>query len=411
MNQIWITLGALAAYYLVMRMNPIRLSLRDGLRVLRRYPTLWLTLGLFGFGYSLFLLGLRYYFSRALPAGAAPVFFWTRSAYHADWSWFFGKSDSLWCLPAGAANAALPAVLLPVLDSSAGLFNDLVSTFPFSALAALALLFNLRGRQGVLFRALRKRFGIWGWPAHLAILLCAIAAAAKPALFILLGRFPQPWFVQWAQVAQWLAFLFEYLFGIYIQVYLILLAYCWVRGLTFERHHLVNFAIRRSSFVLRWAAVVMLLSSLCIDLPLILRYFPPFAGWVASMPEKVVHWLLIARISFYAILLCFATVQITLVFHSESLRQAMGDHFRFVRRNGWTMAWFLFIAAIHFFLLHAVDFLCEVGFGEGAALWVAWKLFFPWLSGVIGGWLLASWVCVFRRCDTGRAQSENWIQF
>jgi lipoprotein-releasing system ATP-binding protein len=37
------------------------------------------------------------------------------------------------------------------------------------------------------------------------------------------------------------------------------------------------------------------------------------------------------------------------------------------------------------------------GVGEGTALWVAWGLISPWIAGALGAWLLASWVCVYRR--------------
>jgi hypothetical protein len=407
----WLILGALAGYVLIMRVNPIRASLRDGLRALRRYPALWLTLGAFGFGYAIFDLALRFYFSHALPPGMAPIFVWARAPFRAEWSWVSGTRDSLWSLPDGAAKAALHAALLPTLDGTAGLFNNLVSTFPLSALAALGLLLNLNGRQGVLFRALRRRFGRWGPAVHGAILLCALAAAVKPGLFVVIRYVPEQWLLQWSQVVVWLAFLFEYLFGIYVQVYLILLAYCWVRGLTFDRHHLVDFAIRRSSFVLRWAAVVMILSSLCIDLPLILKNFAPYASWMAQHQDAMNRGLVIAREALDGILLCFASVQITLTFHSESLRKALRNHLRFLGRNAWPLGWFLLLAASHFYLLQSADILCRGGLGEGTALWVSWKLLFPWLSGAVGAWLLASWVCVFRRCDTGRVQGENWIQF
>jgi hypothetical protein len=58
----WLLLGALVGYLVVMFTNPVRASLRDGLRCVRRYKVLWVTLGSFGFAYALFQLALRYYF-------------------------------------------------------------------------------------------------------------------------------------------------------------------------------------------------------------------------------------------------------------------------------------------------------------------------------------------------------------
>ena len=40
-----------------------------------------------------------------------------------------------------------------------------------------------------------------------------------------------------------------------------------------------------------------------------------------------------------------------------------------------------------------------------------WKCFFVCLRGFIIGWLLASWVCLFRQCETGRVDQESWIQY
>jgi hypothetical protein len=40
-----------------------------------------------------------------------------------------------------------------------------------------------------------------------------------------------------------------------------------------------------------------------------------------------------------------------------------------------------------------------------------WKFSFVCLRGVVTGWLLASWVCLFRQCETGRIHQEKWIQY
>ena len=116
-------------------------------------------------------------------------------------------------------------------------------------------------------------------------------------------------------------------FGVVLQTYLILLAYCWVRGITFSSQHLRDFAIRRFSLVMRWALVVVILSSVLINLPLILKNFDFSAGWFGKDAAQLDSWIVDAwvptgRAILAGILLCFATVQITLIFHSESLRRA-----------------------------------------------------------------------------------------
>ncbi|HEX8312343.1 MAG TPA: hypothetical protein VF614_13565 [Chthoniobacteraceae bacterium] len=409
--------GALGGYLLLMCTNPVRSSFRDGLRALGRYRTLWVALGTFGFAYALFQIALRAYFASALPPGMAPTFTWMRAAWRDPDRWLSGSPESLWWLPRGDFRAVLRDSVMPALDSLSGLFNWLVTTFPLAAVAAVLLFINWENHHVVLWRALRKRFGMFALLVHAGILLCALAALVKPFIYVAPSFIQaqdastpsllETWIV-WSPVVEWLAFLFEYLFGVCIQIYLILLAYVWVRGLTFTREHLLDFAIRRFSFVVKWAAVIMVLSSVLINAPMILRHFEPFSAW---FPEEEIFSdaLPKARAALAVFILFGATIQITLTFHSESLRKAMRDHARFVFRNWWPFGWFLVVAALHFYALHVLQLSVARGVGEGTALWVAWMLLFPWLGAYVAGWLLASWVCVFKRCDTGRAANDNWL--
>jgi hypothetical protein len=407
----WLLCTAAGIYLLALFANPARHSLRDGFRAIRRYPMLWLPLGVCGFGYALFQLALRVYFYCVLPAADRPIFMWWRAAGRDPQFRLTGSPESLWYLPPGIFAGIRREALLPALENVAGIFNNLVSTFPLAAIAAVLLLINRGGHHGVLWRALRHRFKSYGLLVYAGIFLCALAAIAKPFLYIF-ARDVDPflWF-QWAPVVVWLAFLFEYLLGVCIQIYLILLAYCWVRGINFTHRHLLDFAIRRFSFVVKWAAIVMLLSSVFIDLPLILKNFAPFAGLFTSEGPKLEFRLGLARAILTGFLLAFSTMQITLTFHSESLRQAFRDHWRFFRRHWWGYTWFLALAGLHFYVLHALHLTMKVGLGEGTAAGIAWQLLFPWLAAIVAAWLLASWVCFFKRCDTGRRANENWIAF
>ena len=155
----------------------------------------------------------------------------------------------------------------------------------------------------------------------------------------------------------------------------------------------------------------MVLSSVFIDLPLILKNFAPFASWFQVDLETIDQWSLVRRTIIGVVVLLCATVQITLTFHGESLRKAFLEHLHFVRRHWWPLLWFLLLAAVHFFLLHLLNTASLQGWGEGTAMWVAWMLCFPWLMGAMSGWLLGSWVSFYRRCDAGRLRAENWIQF
>ena len=404
----WLLLGSLVGYLLVMFTNPVRTSLRDGFRCVRRYPVLWVTLGTFGCAYALFQLKLRYYFICVLPAAEPPQFVTLREAMRDPRLWLTGSPASLWFLPPHALHRAVHDSLLPGLESVAGIFNLLVTTFPLSAVAAVLLLINWDGHHVVLWRALRKRFGVWGVAVHGGIVVCALAAISKPFLYAapqLFGLQPdaaQLWF-QWAPVVDWLSFLFEYLVGVGIQIGLILIAYCWVRGLTFSQQHLLDFAIRRFSYVVRWALLVMLLSSAFIHLPLILKNFDAFAGLFPRENAVIDFRWKAARGVLTAVLLLFTSMQITLTLHSESLTKAFHDHLRFLRRQWWPLGWFLIVAGIHFYLLLVFVHLIQQGLGDGTSTGIVWSLLTPWLKGFVAAWLLASWVCFYKHGDASHS--------
>ena len=184
-----------------------------------------------------------------------------------------------------------------------------------------------------------------------------------------------------------------------IQIGLVLIAYCWVRGLAFTQQHLLDFAIRRFSYVVRWALLVMLVSSAFLQLPLILKNFGAFQSMFPQDAAVLDGRWKIARGALTAVLLLFATMQITLTFHSESLSKALQDHLHFLRRHWWAFGWFLTLAALHFYLVLVGVHLIQQGLGEGTAMGILWSLLTPWLNALVAAWLLASWVCVYKRED------------
>src|SRR5436853_5045183 len=82
------------------------------------------------------------------------------------------------------------------------------------------------------------------------------------------------------------SFIFEYLFGVYVQVYVIVVCFAWIRGLSFEEGELFRFAVRRFSYVLRWAGLVVLASTLIVRLPLLLAYFMSIPGVLDFLPYQ-----------------------------------------------------------------------------------------------------------------------------
>jgi hypothetical protein len=384
--------GALGGYLLLMLTNPVRSSFRDGLRCLQRYHALWSILAIFGFCYALFQIGLRFYYWWILPVK-------TVRFSNGPGAWEFSREHLV---------TVLQQSILPAAESVAGLFNNIVTTYPFSAGAAVLLLVNWQGHYAVLNRSLRRKFGGFGWVIFLGISICAVAAILKPALYFMpaySARIPEEILLQLSSIIDWLSFLFEYLFGVCIQVYLILMVFAWVRGIHFTHSSLLDVAIRRLSYIMRWAAIVILISTLFIHLPLILMTFPGFSQRIpAAGTLRYIDTF--ARPLLCVFLLLYPAVQITLTFHSEKLRKAVQDNRRFLWKNARNFLWFLLIAALHFFILTLLNLTITAGFGEGTNLVLGWSLIYPLIYALVAGWLLASWVCFFKKCEAGESKFE-----
>jgi hypothetical protein len=380
----------------MMRTNPVRESLRDGWLALRRYPTMWLILGCFGFAHAIFGLCTRAYLASVLPEEERPIFQWVREAWGDPQLWLAGSPESLWWLPRNEFARITRESLLPAIESLGGLFHNLVTAFPLSALVAPMLFIPWGDRMQVLWRGLGRRFGILGWLIYFALAIAAIAAIAKPVVYATPQLIPPLLWAHWGQIVVSAAFAFEYLLGVGVQVFLILMAFAWIRGLSFQREALTEVAIRRFVVVLPWSALILLLSWLLIDFPLMLKNFPATAPYFVE-DDIFNRWLQIARAALTGLILLGAGVQVRLALHSSSWRQALREHFYMLARAWWPFGWFLIVALIHFFFWTAFRENVSQGVGEGTALWVVWRLISPWIAGAIGAWLLASWVCVYRR--------------
>jgi len=111
------------------------------------------------------------------------------------------------------------------------------------------------------------------------------------------------------------------------------------------------------------------------------------------------------------LIIVFCSVQISLVLHNETLIEAMRAHFHFIRRNTGRLGWFLVICGIHFYAIMACDAIVRGGIADRLGALLLWKFGFACLRAGVTGWLLASWVCLFRQCETGRLHQEQWIQY
>src|SRR6266480_2802349 len=223
-------LGLCGGYALMMLFNPVRQALGDGFRCIGRYKRIWITFALLGFGYFVFQF-----------ATFTPIRNWADldpSQIISLPHWYWPRFTEVW-----------RETPLPALEGVAGIFDSATTTYPLSAIAAVLMLINWRGLHGALVRALHKRFRFWGYLFYLILLLSAVAALLKPIVYWALplwgGLLPAQGVLQISASVDAVAFIFEYLFGVYIQIYLIAVCFAWIRGLSFEEGELFRFGMRR----------------------------------------------------------------------------------------------------------------------------------------------------------------------
>src|SRR5205814_9095397 len=99
-------------------------------------------------------------------------------------------------------------------------------------------------------------------------LLSALASVLKPIACWRLpewsGLVPAAGLMRISAAVDGTAFIFEYLLGVYIQVYLLTVCLAWTKGVSFEQGELFRFAMRRFSYVLEWAGIVVAVSTVIL---------------------------------------------------------------------------------------------------------------------------------------------------
>jgi len=381
-------LGLCGGYAIVMLFNPVRLALRNGFRCLGRFRRVWLTFVVLGLAYAIFQ------FATFTPFQSSADVDLTQITSLPSWHW--PRLADVW--------SETP---LPALEGVAGIFDNATTTYPLSAIAAVLMLLNWRGLHGALFGALRKRYRVAGFLIYLIMLVSAAASLLKPLVFWRLpewgGLVPASGLLRISATVDAVSFIFEYFFGVYIQVYLITVCFAWIRGFGFEEGELFRFAMRRFSYVLRWAGLVVLTSTLIVRVPLLLAYF-------MSVPD-VLDYLPLQRLIMSGLIILFSSVQISLALHNETLAEAVRAHRQFIRQNTGRFGWFLLICGLHFYFIIALDAVVRGAIADRLMALFFWKCLFAVLRGFITGWLLASWVCLFRQWETGRSAQESWIRY
>jgi hypothetical protein len=335
-------------------------------RCIGRYKRIWLTFALLGFGYFVFQF-----------ATFTPIRNWADLDPNQVVSlpnWYWPRFVEIW-----------RETPLPALEGVAGIFDNATTTYPLSIVAAVLMIINWRGLHGALLHALRKRYRLWSYFIYVILLLSALASLFKPIVFWRLpewsGLVSAAGLLRISATVDTVAFIFEYLFGVYIQVYLITVCLAWIKGVSFEEGELFRFAMRRFSYVLEWAGIVVVVSTLVVRLPLLLAYFTNIPG--------VLDYLPIERVFMSGLIIAFCSVQISLALHNETLSDAIRAHGRFIRENAGRFAWFLIICGIHFLGIMICDAIARSAIADRLGALFIWKFIFACLRVIVTCWLLA----------------------
>jgi hypothetical protein len=285
------------------------------------------------------------------------------------------------------------------LELLAGLFNQVVASYPVSAFAALLFLVNWKGYQVQLIVAAKRQLGR-GWIAvYLGLLLCSAAALSKPIFTVSINglsrHFEGSLLLQLGALIDWLSFQFECLFGLLVQIFLVLSVFVWIRGLNADSRRIFELAITRAVYAAKWTGVLLVVTFLLIHLPLLLSYF-----WIADnidfLNATVGFVEQTARPLIAVMLIIFCSIQITLALHNESLRGAILEHAEFIRKYWGRMVWFLILAGLQLFGICWISEYFVTGFSKSSVTWILSGALFALVKTFMAAWFLASWVCLYR---------------
>ena len=242
-----------------------------------------------------------------------------------------------------------------------------------------------------------------GWAFISGLVLCALAAFCKPifslSIYWLNQYFDGIFLLRLGAIIDWLSFQFEYLFGLLIQIFLVLLTFIWIRGLNSEPGRIFEFALKRAVFAAKWAGVVLLATFLLIHLPLLISY-----SWITQQTDftnAVIQYIeQTARPLIAVALILFCSIQITLILHNETLRDAVHEHAQLARRHWFRIIWFLVVAGLHLFAISWLTDFIVGAFPKYSVPNLLFSALFTLGRAFLAAWFLASWVCLYRASQT-----------
>ena len=251
---------------------------------------------------------------------------------------------------------------------------------------------------------------------HGGLVLSALAAVVKPVLFgglpSLNGYFGAAVLLRVGEGVDSLSFVFEYLLGVGVQIYLVLLCFAWVRGLTFDFDALRRFALRRFAFVVKWAVVVIVhqqggdqraAGSSRSFRP---AFDPRQADWTDGMIHAT-RWLL-STLPFR----CFAPCRFFSFSTTNLCAERWEDHFRLLCRHGGHGLAGVIVAPCISSCSPWRTPSCRSRWARWTWPAAGWNLLVhPLLWTALAGWFVASWVCLFRRCERNQPDADELVRF
>ncbi|MGC1481783.1 MAG: hypothetical protein WA771_14885, partial [Chthoniobacterales bacterium] len=239
------------------------------------------------------------------------------------------------------------------------------------------------------------RFGVW---VLLGLIVSALAALAKPFVFLLLPELatliPQSWLFTAGGVVNVTATAFEILLDFYLLTYFTLTAHLWIRGSRLDHRALIHLTARRVGCLAPWGLVVVGLASICV-------LFPQLAVWAFQLPPSpasvinsfTINW---GQPLLATLLLLTVSVPVTLTFRNFRLAAGIADAFRFSARNIIAIVAFLAFAFVGNLIIAALRSALTATFGYESSPALGGRSVLAIVQGIFAGWLVVSWACFYK---------------
>jgi hypothetical protein len=99
-------------------------------------------------------------------------------------------------------------------------------------------------------------------------------------------------------------------------------------------------------------------------------------------------------------LILFCSIQISLILHNETLREAVHEHAQLARRHWFRIVAFLIVTGLYLFAFAWTNELIVEAFPKYSVPNLLFSVLFTLGRAFLAAWFLASWVCLYRASQT-----------